>query len=132
MKNLEVLSEQEKVRQIYDWAGQLSAEVKSEDELIKEYYWTSEAKRVLNRILNMEKGLIGVIGLQGVGKTSLFTVLRYELSSKGLVNYSTRNTETLDIQKMVDSVVKQKVEKQFFIELSKRINENNVVICFKL
>lgn len=121
MKNLEDFSKQEKIRQIYDWAGQLSAEVKTEDELVKEYYWTNEAKRVLSRVLSMEKGLIGVIGLQGVGKTSLFTVLRYKLSFENLINFSTRNIETLNFRKIVDDVIEQKIEKLFFIEKLKRI-----------
>lgn len=64
---------------VYKWASYLTAEDRV---LIEAYYWTQSAKTLLFKLKNVEQALIGVIGLQGTGKTTTLEMLASEVYSK--------------------------------------------------
>ena len=67
------------LRNVYGWASHLTAETRF---TIEDYYWSKSAKKLLFKLKYIEQGLIGVIGLQGIGKTTTLQVLASELHTK--------------------------------------------------
>jgi len=58
---------------IYRWASEYTAESifreLSREEHIEDFYETEEFKRIMFKVLNQRRALIGILGLQGSGKT---------------------------------------------------------------
>jgi hypothetical protein len=52
------------------WASQLAAESRTPGWFAKSYVWPDELSRIWDDLKRMQKGLIGIVGLQGVGKSS--------------------------------------------------------------
>lgn len=76
-----------KAIEVYTWASHLTAEMRFGDFITKEqvkeeYYLTTSVRRLLFKLRNIEQGIIGVVGLQGVGKTATLQVLATMLHSK--------------------------------------------------
>ena len=67
-------------RNVYEWASKLTAEARGYDR--DAYCWTVEGKRLLRTLTLSKRNLIAVVGLQGVGKTSLMQALQDELSRR--------------------------------------------------
>jgi len=65
--------------ELYQWCSELSFEQNYKQ--YKRYYWTPEAKKLLNRLKYARNQLIAVIGLQGSGKTILREVLAANLEN---------------------------------------------------
>lgn len=59
-------------RDLYDWASRLTAESLGAD---WDFYWTPSAKRLLTKLQLMRSGLVGVVGVQGSGKSSTMRAL---------------------------------------------------------
>jgi len=67
---------------VYHWASHLTAETRYTDpESYKDYFLTASAKSLHFKLTHMEQGLVGVVGLQGVGKTSTLQKLAYDLNT---------------------------------------------------
>ena len=64
---------------VYRWASHLTAETRW---VFEDYYWSNSAKKLLFKLRNIEQGLIGVIGLQGTGKTTTLQVLASHVHTK--------------------------------------------------
>ena len=80
--------DEERVKAILKWAMRNRAEESFEEEF---YYWTPEAKKILNKLalLGTPYGdclLIGVIGRSGIGKSALIRAIEVELQ-KALNKY---------------------------------------------
>jgi hypothetical protein len=87
-----------KAEAVYKWAAELTAEQryalpeKTREERISEgwkpenfddYYVTKDARSLFYEVKHTEKGLIGVVGLQGIGKSVLLRVLANYLGKEG-------------------------------------------------
>jgi hypothetical protein len=66
-----------KPMKVYRWASRFVNE-NMPYSLGDGFYWTEAAKRLLFKLRNVERGLIGLVGLQGTGKTATL----YELQAK--------------------------------------------------
>jgi putative protein kinase ArgK-like GTPase of G3E family len=53
-------------RDLYDWASRLTAEAGG----LQEYYWTPQIERLVTKLKLTKRALIGVVGVQGVGKNT--------------------------------------------------------------
>ena len=78
-KAKEAEPQRSKIVEVYKWSSMLTAE---SHPIIEDYYWTKTAKRILFKLRNMEAGLIGIVGLQGTGKSALIQVLACKLHSE--------------------------------------------------
>jgi predicted XRE-type DNA-binding protein len=73
----------ERAEAVYLWASHLTAETRyTSPERLKDYYITEAARSLHFELKHMEDGLIGVVGLQGIGKTSTLQKLAYDLDTK--------------------------------------------------
>lgn len=69
----------EKAISILKWTGYLTDE--SGDIMWKEFMWTDVTKKLLLVLQYSKGGLIGLTGLQGIGKTTTLHALRHKLKS---------------------------------------------------
>jgi plasmid maintenance system antidote protein VapI len=72
------LASQPLSKALYEWASKLTAESTGES-ITQEYYWTPEAKRILTKLKLTKRGLIGVLGVQGAGKSAAMRSLLDEI-----------------------------------------------------
>ncbi len=56
--------------EIYSWASQLASESRNLDWITKWYVWPETVFRTVKRLRGMNGGIIALVGVQGVGKTS--------------------------------------------------------------
>jgi hypothetical protein len=54
-------------RDLYDWASRLTAEAAGRE---REYYWMPQMERLVTKLKLTKRALIGVIGVQGAGKSA--------------------------------------------------------------
>ena len=67
---------------VYRWASHLTAETRYVNpESYKDYYLTASARSLHFKLTHMEQGLVGVVGLQGIGKTSTLQKLAFDLDT---------------------------------------------------
>lgn len=66
----------ESIKNVLQWTSMLTAE---DNWLMEPYFWTDSVSQVYLRLRTGGSGLIGVIGYQGVGKSSAFYVLEKEM-----------------------------------------------------
>ena len=66
-KAKEAEPQRSKIVEVYKWSSMLTAESHA---IIEDYYWTKTAKRILFKLLNIEAGLIGIVGLQNLAEGS--------------------------------------------------------------
>ncbi len=66
---------------VYEWATHLQGEAIKE--ATENYYMTEDAKRLEFMLSHSHEGFIGVIGLQGIGKTRLLEMLAQKFEAKG-------------------------------------------------
>jgi len=93
---------------VYKWASKLTSE---QDFNLKMYYWTPEAKRLLNRLKYGSGQLIAVIGLQGSGKTALQNALACGLKKSMLLKWTGRK----DVFKQMEEYAN--ITSKYFYEL---------------
>ena len=71
--------EYEKIGEIYQWASAYTAEsLYDMDRELQDFYETEEFMRIMFKAVNQRRGLIGILGLQGSGKTRIL----YELEKR--------------------------------------------------
>jgi len=56
--------------EIYSWASQLASESRKLDWVFYWYVWPDAVREIIRRLETMNGGIIGLVGLQGVGKSS--------------------------------------------------------------
>jgi hypothetical protein len=56
--------------EIYSWASQLASESRKLDWVFYWYVWPDAVREIIRRLERMNGGIIGLVGLQGVGKSS--------------------------------------------------------------
>ena len=93
---------------VYKWASKLTSELDFDMDM---YYWTPEAKRLLNRLKYGSGQLIAVIGLQGSGKTALQNALACGLKKSMLLKWTGRK----DVFKQIDEYAN--ITSKYFYEL---------------
>ena len=76
------LKEYSNIKKVYSWASAYTAETAIRFET--RYYETEEFKRIIFKLENITNALIGVLGLQGSGKTRML----YELQSRLIHMYN--------------------------------------------
>ena len=65
-------------RDVYDWASRLTAEAGG----IEEYYWTPQTERIVSKLELTKRALIGVVGVQGTGKSAAMRAISDILNRK--------------------------------------------------
>jgi dephospho-CoA kinase len=75
-------------RELLDWSSELTAEAGHSEEWYysENYYWTPQARRVLAKLQSTKRALIGVVGVQGVGKTATMRMI-WRTLVKGCFDY---------------------------------------------
>jgi len=63
---------------IRSWAKQLASENRDLGWVIHGYVWPESVKRALKKLEVEQSGLMGLVGLQGVGKSSALQALTFE------------------------------------------------------
>ena len=71
------------VDEICSWASQLAAESRDRDALLKSYVWPKSLIGISELLGGMRGGLVGIVGLQGVGKTTSLMMLDATERMKG-------------------------------------------------
>ena len=61
--------------EIYSWAGQLASENRELKWVWDWYVWPDAVLQIFHRLKTMNGGIIGLVGLQGVGKSSALTAI---------------------------------------------------------
>ena len=56
--------------EIYSWASQLASESRKLDWVFHWYVWPDAVREIIHKLETMSGGIIGLVGLQGVGKSS--------------------------------------------------------------
>ena len=56
--------------EIYSWASQLASESRKLDWVFYWYVWPDAVREVIHKLETMSGGIIGLVGLQGIGKSS--------------------------------------------------------------
>jgi len=56
--------------EIYSWAGQLASESRKLDWVLYWYVWPDAVREIIHKLVTMSGGIIGLVGFQGVGKSS--------------------------------------------------------------
>jgi hypothetical protein len=59
-----------RIGEVYSWASQLASESRTIDWIIGWYLWPDAVRLILRRLDAMKGGVIGLVGPQGVGKSS--------------------------------------------------------------
>jgi hypothetical protein len=72
------MTETSLARDLYDWASRLASETGSQ---ARDYYWTPQIERLQTKLKLTKRALIGVVGVQGVGKTATMQAIHAELLS---------------------------------------------------
>ena len=63
---------------LYDWASRLTAEAGGTEE----YYWTQQTERLVSKLKLTKRALIGVIGVQGAGKSAAMRAIAERLAGE--------------------------------------------------
>jgi hypothetical protein len=63
-------------RDVYDWAARLTAEASGR---AADYYWTPQTERLVTKLKLSKRALIGVVGVQGAGKSAAMRAINDEL-----------------------------------------------------
>lgn len=117
---LEMTTMDEYTQKVYSWA--LSPQAEAKENIYKEFYWTNDAKKLLMRLKNAKRGLFGVIGLQGIGKTSLCEALAYKLWEDDYPNLRIKWLGEKEVERIVfkqEDDVKFEFPKKYFENLNK-------------
>lgn len=82
------LSENSQIKKIYEWASEYTAEnvfqkVVMIKDRIKDFYETDAFRRIMFKAVNQRRALIGILGLQGSGKTRTLYELETRLLLRG-------------------------------------------------
>jgi hypothetical protein len=56
--------------EIYSWASQLASESRKLDWVFYWYVWPDAVREIIHKLETMNGGIIGLVGLQGIGKSS--------------------------------------------------------------
>jgi GTPase SAR1 family protein len=75
----------ERAEEVYHWASLLTAESRYTDneEEYNDYYLTEAGQRLKFKLTHMPAGeIVGLVGLQGVGKTSMLKKMAHDLNTK--------------------------------------------------
>jgi hypothetical protein len=56
--------------EIYSWASQLASESRRLDCVFRWYVWPDAVREIIHKLETMNGGIIGLVDLQGVGKSS--------------------------------------------------------------
>jgi len=70
---------------VFVWASKNTAE--ASDFALKDYFMPPPIKRVLFRLSNTQRGLYGIRGLQGTGKSTALKALAESLPDKSIISY---------------------------------------------
>jgi len=73
------------VDELYSWASQLASESRSPDWVAGWYVWPEAVLRVQHQLETMKAGIIGLVGLQGVGKSSALRALHNTMKSESIL-----------------------------------------------
>jgi len=75
--------------EIYSWASQLASESRKLDWVFYWYVWPDAVPEIIRKLETMNGGIIGLVGLQGVGKSSALLAIaggRMLLQQEGYSN----------------------------------------------
>ena len=64
------------VSEIYSWASQLASESRRLDWVFYWYVWPDAVREIVHKLETMNGGIIGLVGLQGVGKSSALRAIQ--------------------------------------------------------
>ena len=70
------------IDEICSWASQLAAESRDRDAMLESYVWPKSLLGITELLRGMRGGLVAVIGLQGVGKSTALMVLETTESAR--------------------------------------------------
>lgn len=73
----------ERLKDVLKWSSRKTSEACTFN--LADYYWTDAIKKVLFRLTNADRGLLGIQGLQGTGKTAALTALDEMLNARGYI-----------------------------------------------
>ena len=62
--------------EVYSWASQLASESRKLDWVFYWYVWPDAVREVIHKLETMNGGIIGLVGLQGVGKSSALLAIQ--------------------------------------------------------
>ena len=66
-------------RDVYDWAARLTAEASGR---AADYYWTPQSERLVGKLNLSKQALIGVLGVQGAGKSAAMRAIQKRLATE--------------------------------------------------
>ncbi len=73
------------VDELYSWAGQLASESRNPDWVTGWYVWPQAVVRVQHQLETMKAGIISLVGLQGVGKSSALRALHNNMKPESIL-----------------------------------------------
>ena len=63
--------------EIYSWASQLASESRKLDWVLYWYVWPDAVREMLRKLETMNGGIIGLVGVQGVGKSGALLAILF-------------------------------------------------------
>lgn len=121
--------DQARIKNIYEWASTLATENQSGDNWLKDYYWTENVERVVSKIKLARRPLIGVLGVQGAGKSAAMRAIEHRLSNEQDFYASIVAVKVRESGALMDTL-KDTIADAYHAEINRRIE--GVIVGMKL
>jgi len=79
-----------RIQEVYAWASQLASESRDSSWIARWYVWPQAVGHVYRHLKTAERSIIGLVGLQGSGKTSALTAITMALIVQERQDYEKR------------------------------------------
>jgi hypothetical protein len=93
-----------RIQEVYAWASQLASESRDSSWIARWYVWPQAVRQIYRHLKTAEGSIIGLVGLQGSGKTSALTAITIALMAEEALDYQKQFGKEADSSHEYESV----------------------------